>query len=226
MVHKETAGTDRGGKRQMIQDSFFKEEVREGFLITEEMKRTWAAELRVLKIITTICEEYGLRYYCDYGTLLGAVRHRGYVPWDDDIDIALMRKDYMRLLSILQDEFSNDEKRLFVHSYYTSEQHLQPMTSVLNRKTVDLGSDEDKKITEEYYQCPYIAGVDVYPLDHVPDQKEDWEIQKNLYNPVYDTAYRYQELKKAGEDKKYIAEIEYYTNVKLDPAKAMVPTGL
>ena len=68
------------------------------------MKRAWAAELEVLSVIADVCERYHLQYFADYGTLLGAVRHKGFIPWDDDIDICMLREDYMELIRVLPEE--------------------------------------------------------------------------------------------------------------------------
>ena len=68
---------------------FFKEEVREDFYISAEMKRVWAVEMKVLSFVISVCKKYDIPYFADYGTLLGTVRHKGFIPWDDDIDIAL-----------------------------------------------------------------------------------------------------------------------------------------
>ena len=67
--------------------AFFREEEREGFLIASKMKHAWAAQMEVLKDIETVCEKHGLQYFAAFGTLLGAVRHQGFIPWDDDMDI-------------------------------------------------------------------------------------------------------------------------------------------
>ena len=87
------------GKKKGVFDmefpkEFFWDEVREGFYIPAMMKRAWAAELEILVEIDKICEKHKLRYFIDYGNLLGAIRHKGFIPWDDDIDIMMMRKDY------------------------------------------------------------------------------------------------------------------------------------
>lgn len=87
-----------------FEQDFFSKEIRCGFEIPSLMKRTWAAQMEILQMIIDICDRNGLTYYADSGTLLGAVRHGGYIPWDDDIDIALKRHDYMKLIKILPHE--------------------------------------------------------------------------------------------------------------------------
>ena len=87
---------------------FFLDEVREGFYIPAMMKRAWAAELEILVEIDKICEKHKLRYFIDYGNLLVAVRHKGYVPWDDDIDIMMMRKDYELFAKVANSELPKE----------------------------------------------------------------------------------------------------------------------
>ena len=61
-------------------------------------------DVELMRIFDKICEKYQLVYWMDYGTLLGAVRHKGFIPWDDDLDVAMPRKDYMKLRSVLKKE--------------------------------------------------------------------------------------------------------------------------
>lgn len=68
------------------------------------LRQTQLAELNILKEVVRICDKYGLTYYLSGGTFLGAVRHKGYIPWDDDTDIRMPRPDYERLLTVLKDE--------------------------------------------------------------------------------------------------------------------------
>ena len=84
---------------------FFREETRCDFLITEERKNILAISLDLFFEFEKVCKKHNLKYYLFYGSLLGAVRHHGFIPWDDDFDVAMPRKDYEELLR-LYDEFS------------------------------------------------------------------------------------------------------------------------
>lgn len=85
-------------------DSFFEDEVRDGFFVPSEIKRAWAAELEVLSEIDKICKKHNIQYFADWGTLLATVRHEGFIPWDDDLDIVMKRDDYRRFMEIAQTE--------------------------------------------------------------------------------------------------------------------------
>ena len=81
-----------------FKEEYFLEENRDGFLVSQDMKRAWAAQLEVLEEVKRVCAILDIKFYADWGTLLGAVRHHGFIPWDDDMDIAMLRIDYMRFL--------------------------------------------------------------------------------------------------------------------------------
>lgn len=72
-------------------------ETRNNYYISVEMKKVWAVEMQLLKKLLEVCEKHHLKIWAEGGTLLGAVRHQGYIPWDDDIDMAMLRDDYDRL---------------------------------------------------------------------------------------------------------------------------------
>ena len=87
-----------------IKDDFLREEIRQGYLVTSKMKRVWQIEIELAEYIISLCQRYGLQIWAEGGTLLGAIRHRGFIPWDDDIDLAMKRDDYEKLLDIASKE--------------------------------------------------------------------------------------------------------------------------
>ena len=89
-------------------NSYFEDEVRSGFFVPGMMKRAWATQINVLKIVDDICKKYNIKYFAMFGTLLGAVRHKGMIPWDDNIDIAMLRPDYIKFISDKEKEKEND----------------------------------------------------------------------------------------------------------------------
>ncbi len=183
-----------------LDESFFKEEVRCGFTIPSMMKRAWAVEMDVLTEIDRICKEYGLIYYAAYGTMLGAVRHQGFIPWDDDIDIFMKRTDYQRLMSILPDELPEG---FYNSSSYSDSKHMQPLSSVMNTESII--TDESKK--EKFYGCPYICGVDIFPLDYIPDDINEFELFRNMCMIVYTVAKDYN-VYNEEEREEYIKQVE------------------
>ena len=80
------------------------EEIVAEYKISHKMKQIWKVELAMLDEVDRICKKYGLTYFLVHGSLLGAVRHKGFIPWDDDLDIAMLRADYDRFLEVAPQE--------------------------------------------------------------------------------------------------------------------------
>ena len=83
-----------------IEKSWLEDEVRSGFYVPSLMKLCWAASLEALTVFDAYCREHGLRYHIAFGTLLGAVRHQGFIPWDDDIDVLMPKEDYLKFMEL------------------------------------------------------------------------------------------------------------------------------
>ena len=132
----------------------------------------------MLEIIDDICRRYGLVYYADWGTLLGAVRHKGFIPWDDDIDIAMKRQDYMRFIEVAQKELPRECSIL---SVYTEEKYTEVFARVINSRAISFEAEHLKR----YHGCPYIVGVDIFPLDRMPVGEEEKDIQMKLLEKEY-----------------------------------------
>ena len=138
---------------------FFLDEVREGFFIPAMMKRAWAAELEILVDIDRICEKYKIRYFIDYGNLLGAIRHKGFIPWDDDIDIMMMRRDYEIFAEVANTELP---KELVFRSPEDDSGNYELFSSVQHRAML-ISTDAIGK----YHNYLYGAGVDIFPYDYL-----------------------------------------------------------
>ena len=128
---------------------------------SEQLKKM---QLDILKKVDIYCKEHAIQYFLAYGTLLGAVRHKGFIPWDDDIDIAMDREDYERFITGFTDEY------LKVYSLHTSERCRFPFAKVFDSRT-GLFEGSFKKTSE------FGVNIDIFPIDVVPDDKK---VRKNL----------------------------------------------
>ena len=90
----------------IIPEGFLKEETLCDFLVTEERKKLWMISLDMLLEFDKVCKKHNIKYFLMGGTLLGAIRHKGFVPWDDDTDVMMLRDDYEKFKS-LEHEFQH-----------------------------------------------------------------------------------------------------------------------
>ena len=151
---------------------YFYDEVREGFFVTEMMKRFWAAQLKILYEIVKICDKHGLVWYADMGTLLGAIRHKGYIPWDDDLDISMNREDWERFFKVAKDELP---RGYCVLSVRTEEEYELSLGRITNSHAVNTNRDH----MERFYGCPYVTGVDIFPIDRIYKDPEKEQERKH-----------------------------------------------
>ena len=126
-----------------------------------QLKLLQEIELENLRMLMEICEKNHLRYYLIGGSLLGAMRHRGFIPWDDDIDVGLPRPDYNRFVQIAKD-------------YLPAHMDIKTMTSDPNYKCYFTRLiNNKKKIYWDHGQYTAVIGVwmDVFPLDGLPKNR-------------------------------------------------------
>ncbi len=157
-------------------EDFFKEEIRCDFVISSMMKKAWAAQMEVLQIVGDICKESGLQYFADSGTLLGAVRHQGFIPWDDDIDISLKREEYNELIRILPEKLPKGFKLAGIHATPSDPNKVFP--GFYSRVGSDGAVWGLKEHMERFYGFPYPEiGIDIFCYDYLPRDREAEEVQ-------------------------------------------------
>ena len=133
-----------------------------------ELRKLQQTELEILKEIDSFCGEKGIHYSLYDGTLLGAVRHQGFIPWDDDIDICMERSEYERFIQEWEKEAP---KGLLLQNKENTPAFTQSFTKIRKEHTTFL---QDERERGKYHTGIF---VDVFPIDHMPSEK----IQKLFY---------------------------------------------
>lgn len=145
-----------------IDDSFFRTEKRNDFLIDENKKRVWAVLLDLLNEFSTVCRQNDIQWFADAGTILGAARHQGFIPWDDDIDVMLTRENYEKLSKIAPTAFKYP---YFFQTELTDPGSLRFHAQLRNSDTTGI-LDAEKNERFSFNQGIFI---DIFPIDNLPD---------------------------------------------------------
>lgn len=157
-----------------FQKEFFLDEVLDGFYVPGLMKRAWAAELQLLSFLDEVCKKKGISYFLDYGSLIGAVRHKGFIPWDDDIDISMYRKDFRVLEACIEEELPDG-----VAFYYAGkDRDTASSMAAIGMKEPSL----DPAKQAFFQQFPFYAGVDICIIEDILGEKCEKERQKVFYH--------------------------------------------
>ena len=129
----------------------------------EALKKVWQVETDLLQQLLDVCQRYGLRCWVDGGTLLGAVRHKGFIPWDDDIDVCMPRKDYDQLLTL----HSAFKAPYFLQSAYTDTDYFAGHAQLRNSDTAGIRPSASFN--------PFNQGIfiDIFVLDGVPEDEAE-----------------------------------------------------
>ena len=111
--------------------NFLEAEIREGYEVTVKQKKIWAVELDLLNELMDVCKKHGIKFQVFAGTLLGAVRHKGFIPWDDDLDVAITRDEYNKLLAVSA-EFKSP---YFLQTALSDRRYFCPYARLRNSET-------------------------------------------------------------------------------------------
>lgn len=174
-----------------VPQDFLNEEIRCDYTVSSQTKEIWAVELDLLHQLDTVCKANNLTYFAGAGTLLGAIRHKGFIPWDDDIDIYMLRPDYDRLTKLAKD-FKDP---YFLQTASTDQKVVRKFMKLRNTHTtfatrweVDHGVKQGMGIF-----------IDIFPLDGISEKQLLNRIQRKIchyyvmlfappekYNPRWD----------------------------------------
>ncbi len=138
------------------------------FYEPEVLRRVQQTELEILKDFMAVCDEAGLRYFAIAGTGIGAIRHGGFIPWDDDIDVAMPRKDFERAMTLLEERYRD--------KYYILNTEHDPKYPLMTTRLCKKGT----KFLEEAVKdvdCEFGIFLDLYPYDNLADGKFAYHMQ-------------------------------------------------
>ena len=129
----------------------------------ETLRKVQLAQLEIAKEFKRICDENQLQYFMDSGTLLGAVRHKGFIPWDDDMDFGMMRDQYEKFLSVAPDILG---EKFFIQTWSSDENYPYAFCKIGKKDTVYRESVSQKsKMHHELY-------IDIFPYDVYPEESK------------------------------------------------------
>lgn len=138
------------------------------------LRKVQMTEKKILEKFISICEKYHLKYFVVFGTLLGTVRHKGFIPWDDDIDVGMPRGDYEKFLKVAQEECGNEYVLQTIDT--DSRYHLYFAKLRMNDTEFVENTLQDAGSIDGFY-------IDIFPYDIIPDNEKEW--RKHMKESVF-----------------------------------------
>ena len=132
------------------------------YMSKEKLNKLHEIQIELLDEVVKICKKNNLHYFLIGGTLLGAVRHQGFIPWDDDLDIAMPREDYEKFLNVALNHL---DSKYFVDNFNTNKSYYLNFTKIRKKNTLFVQN------FEEYYNGPKEIWIDIFPLDNLKKEK-------------------------------------------------------
>ncbi len=169
-----------------------------------KIRKIWDVELDLLEKLKDICLKHNLTYCASSGTLLGAARHQGFIPWDDDMDLFLMWTDYKKLMEIAPAECTYP---YFFQSIYTEEDAMPSACRLRRSDTTGFTKWEFENLRPEYDKGIFI---DIFPLFYVPETKAEREYQKEKVIGTWECIRGYDAIRQQKRGRYVNKEYETY----------------
>jgi len=183
---RQTASLPAKDDHEIFIENIDRDEMRSGLLVTSHRKKLWNVQIGLIQEFARVCKKHNLRWFAFYGTLLGAARHKGFIPWDDDSDVVMFRDDYEKFKRIARteikppyfvDDWSDYRREDSENSFDDLEMHLPLITHEQERNvgwpfcypSIKLRDSRTAMIA--YPNRPDVNQgifIDVFPLDAVP----------------------------------------------------------
>lgn len=134
-----------------------------------DIRKLQEIELKLLIETDRICKKHNINYYLAWGTALGSIRHNGFIPWDDDIDVCMMWEDYIKFEQVCKTELNTE---FFLQTQKTDTQHWQPWNRIRINNTTSMIKELN------FMKCHWGICMDIFPIFAIPDKKSLRTIQK------------------------------------------------
>lgn len=151
-------------------------------LSKEQLQRLKECERDMLAAFVAVCDKHKIKYTLQGGTLLGAVRHQGFIPWDDDVDVSLPRDEYERFISLAQSEFPS---YYFLQTKDTDKEYPNNFAKIRDSRTTFI------ETSARNLNINHGAYIDIFPIDYYPDgfKAKLFELKKKLLTWRINTAF-------------------------------------
>lgn len=160
---------------------FFYDEVRDGFYIPGIIKRAWGAQLYVLSVIDKICRKHGIQYFVYAGTLLGAIREKQYIPWDDDLDTCMLRSEFDKFKKVVETELPDGISFNSIELY----PEYCCLVHVVGTAKMEMNAEKLK----EYCEFPYPVSIDIFVLEDLARDPEEEAYRKSKLRLINSMLY-------------------------------------
>jgi lipopolysaccharide cholinephosphotransferase len=151
-------------------------------------------EIQILKEIIRVCDSAKIGYFAAFGTLLGTIRHQGFIPWDDDIDVGMLFSDYIHFCKAW-DQYA-DKDHFFLQTFETDKNYPLYFAKVRLRGTVYM------QYEFQHHEMNQGVWVDIFPFFHIPEDRKKWKkMSRTIYLPFIKDKLQHRDLMTVSEKK-------------------------